>query len=59
MNEVSETKKIAEGAYFVIDTTSYTGQITPFDLRVATQTISPSTNEQIDSIEPVNPLPIE
>jgi len=33
-------RKIADGAYFVLDTLGYMNQITPFDLTMANQTVS-------------------
>ena len=40
-------KKIEEGAYFVVDTSSYFNQISPFDLMLATQTISSLPREAV------------
>ncbi len=40
-------KKIEEGAYFVVDTSSYFNQISPFDLMLATQTISALPREVV------------
>lgn len=50
MNSVA-IKKITEGAYFIVNMLGYTNQITPFDLGLATQTISSVPREMLPAIE--------
>jgi len=53
-------KKISEGAYFVVDTLAFRNQVIPFDLALATQTISSVAKEDTMVTEeaiPPNPEP--
>ena len=43
----SGVRKIQEGIYFVVDTLGYHNSITPFDLTLATQTISYNIREDL------------
>ena len=50
MNSVA-VKKVKEGAYFVVDTMGYFNQITPFDVALASQTISSVPRDSVVLIE--------
>ena len=50
-------KKIHEGAYFIVDTLGYFNQITPFDLALATQTISSLPSQVPIALEIPEPSP--